>query len=285
MRLARPDEVTPAIAAIFEDAKDALGIPWVPEEIRALATFPVYLELVWPQLRPNLDQAGFAFSAAFIADRALDFARSFYEPTYTPDDIAAAIGADRSVLRQTLRALHYGAPQVMLIAGALLEALKFDAAGGKGRAGERDAEHSERMMRRAPVVVTEEEDATDDVAAVYRAVRSVTTLPYVPIEFRVIARWPAYLRMAWDDLEHVIPHPEYRMRRRSLSYYSAGGTHYFTHPVRLGRPALREAGMSDEAIAALQATLEVFATSTPAQLLHTVALEHAFNPREVEVER
>lgn len=283
MKFLEPGEVAPAIEAIFEDAKDALGVPWVPEEIRALAAFPNYLELAWPQLRPNLDQAGFAFSAAFIADRALDFARFFYEPTYTPDEIASAVGADRSILRQTLRALHYGAPQVMLIAGALLEALKFEQAGGKGRAGDRDTGLGERMMRRAPVVVVEEYESAGDVEDVYRSIRSVTTLPYVPIEFRAIARWPAYLRMAWDDLEHVITHPEYRLRRRSLSYYSAGGTHYFTHPVRLGRNALRDAGMSHGDIDELKGTLEVFATATPAQLLNTVALEHAFNPRDVEV--
>lgn len=285
MRLAGPGDVSPTIDAIFGDAKDALGIPWVPEEILALAAFPAYLELAWPQLRPNLDQAGFAFSAAFIADRALDFARSFYEPTYTPDEIASAVGADRSALRQTLRALHYGAPQVMLIAGALLEALKFEEAGGKGRAGERDAGQGDRMMRRAPVVVVIENDAGGDVSDAYRSIRAVTRLPYVPIEFRAIARWPAYLRMAWADLEHVITHPEYRLRRRSLSYYSAGGTHYFTKPVRLGKGSLRDAGMSDGQIDDLKATLEVFATSTPAQLLNTVALEHAFNPRDVEVGR
>ena len=285
VHLYAPDEVAPAVRAIFDDAKDALGIPWTPEVVRALAAYPAYLELAWPQLRPNLEQAGFAMSAAFIAERALDFVREMYEPTYTPAEIAQAVGADTEILRQTLRALHYGAPQVMLLGGALLEALKFPATGGKGRPGRRESGHGERLMRHAPVEVIDEVGAPARMAATYTAIRTTTTLPFVPVEFAAIARWPEYLELAWADVEHLIRHPSYRLRRRSLSYYAAGGTHYFATPVRLGPEALLDAGMDDDGIDALRALLRVFVAAGPAQLLNTCALEHACQPRASELRR
>jgi hypothetical protein len=283
VRLYAPTDVSSGIRAIFEDARDALGIPWVPEVVRALAAYPRYLELAWPQLRPNLDQAGFALSAAFIGDRALDFVREIYEPTYTPEEAHAV--TDAEPLRDTMRALHYGAPQVMLLSGALLEALKFPTAGGKGRPGAREGLHAERLMRHADCTEVEEGDASPAVAAVYADIRTVTAIPYVPVEFRAIARWPAYLEMAWGDIKHLVPHPAYRLRRRSLSYYAAGGTHYFTQPVRLGADALREAGLAAGDVEGLRELLQVFVAAGPAQLLNTVALEHALSPRPPEVSR
>jgi hypothetical protein len=285
IHLYREGGVSPGVRAIFEDSKDALGIPWVPEIVRALGACPAYLELAWPQLRPNLDQAGFAMSAAFIADRALDFIREIYEPTYGPDKVHEAVRGEVDELRSTIRALHYGAPQVMLIGGALLEAMKFPSAGGKGRPGSRDELHAERLMRRAGVEVIDEDEATPNVRAVYADIRLTTTLPFVPVEFSAIARWPAYLELAWDDLKLLIPHPSYRLRRRSLSYYAAGGTHYFTEPVRLGHDALLDAGMSEGVIEGVKTMLQAFVAAGPAQLLNTVALEHALHPRPPEVTR
>ena len=102
MRLYRNDEVPPTVALIFDEVRDVLGIPWTPSLFRALAAYPTYLELLWPQLRPNLDQAGFALSAAFIADRALDFVRDIYEPTYTPSEAVRAVESDEATLAETL---------------------------------------------------------------------------------------------------------------------------------------------------------------------------------------
>lgn len=285
VRLYSDSVLPPAVAATFADVREHLGIPWTPHLLRALAAHPAYLELIWPQLSPNVEQRGFAMSAAFIADRALDFIRDIYEPTYSPAEALAAVGDGERDLRQTLAALRYGLPQVMLLGGALLEALKFEKAGGKGRPGDRERTDDELAIRDYPVHLVADDEAPSAPASVYAEIREATGLPFVPCELQAVARWPDYLRLAWNDLRYLLPHPWYRRRRRSLSYYAAGGTHYLAIPVYIGRDSVERAGLGPADIEDLKSLLQLFAATLPGQLLNVVALQHALDPRPPEVTR
>jgi hypothetical protein len=90
--------------------------------------------------------------------------------------------------------------------------------------------------------------------------------------YQAVAAWPAYLEAAWQELQHLAAYPDFRRRGRGLYYYARSGARFLAEPLRANPQALREAGMTDEAIETARAALDRALPALAMMMMHVEAM-------------
>lgn len=260
----------------------ALRAPFVPQPFARLAACEGYLDVVWPQLAPSAETAGFLGSALYLADMALDAVTEAYEPVLSREALAASGAlppADAEALLAVLDAFHWVQPQALLIAAALAEAFDAPSVGGQGRAEPRATADRERTHLATPVRL-----APGDQPPL-PAIAAALQLDEAPPLYRALAAWPRALDAAWDELQHLAAYPPLRRRARALYYYARSSARFLAHPLAADADALRARGVGDDAIAAARATVEAALPELATLIVHCAALRAALGVTTREVVR
>lgn len=266
-------------AAILAEARRILHVPWTPDALRALAAHPAYLALVWRSLGPSMATGGFLGSARYVMEMARAAVREVYEPILTPETLRqrGLTDGDLAAAAAVLEAFSFVAPQLLLAVAALREAFDWEQVGGKGRPEPREVTEEERRMESLAAVPLADDEIDPALAPVLAHVQAVLHLPFVPDLYRALARWPALVREAWEELQHLPSYAPYRRRGRALVYYSLAGSKFLAVPLRANGAALREAGMAEGEIDAVRETTKTFLTLLSTLTLTTAALERALD--------
>jgi Halocarboxylic acid dehydrogenase DehI len=66
----------------------------------------------------------------------------------------------------------------------------------------------------------EENEVSPELRRIYAGIRADFDLPFVPTLFKVAAGIPEYLRLMWDDLEHVAGSREFHSASRALQEFA-----------------------------------------------------------------
>lgn len=246
----------------------ALRLPFAPAAVQALAAVEGYLELVWPQVAPSVETAGFLGSALYMADMALDAVEAAYEPLLSRDALRAAGLRDDELdaITAVLDVFHWGQPQQLLLLAALAEALDAPRVGGQGRleprvTSDRERAHLATRVAFAPV----EQAPLPEVAAVLQ-------LAAPPELYRAVACWPRYLDAGWEELQHLSAYPLFRQRGRALYYYARSSSRFLAQPLSASHEALRAAGLADAAVGAVQVALDAALPQLAMMMMHCCAM-------------
>ena len=277
---AETDETAPTRARpVAQQLAAGLGAPFVPAEVAQLARAEGFLEVVWPQLAPSVDTAGFLGSALYMADMALDAVEEVYEPTLSRASLlgGALSEADLDQLVAVLDVFHWALPQLLLLVAALAEAQRSPSVGGQGRPSPR--EPSAREAAHLATVV----DLASVAAGPLPEVAAELQLDAPPDLYRAVAVWPGYLEAAWDELQHLVAYPLFRQRGRGLYYYARSSARFLAVPLRADAAALREAGMAEHAIAEAHSAVERMLPALATMLMHCTAMRLGLGLREREV--
>jgi hypothetical protein len=263
--------VSVASQAAAEELAGALRLPFVPEVARALAGAGRYLELVWPQLAPSVETAGFVGSALYMADMALaavEATYAEYEPVLDRAALLAA-GLDEEALAAigaVLDVFQWGQPQQLLLCAALAEALDAPSVGGQGRAEPRGTTERERAHLATRVAFAAAEQP------LLVEVADTLQLAAAPELYRAVACWPVYLAVAWDELQHLAAYPLFRQRGRAIYFYARSSSRFLARPLRAGRAELRAAGLVEDELAAVQAALDAALLQLAMMMMHCCAM-------------
>lgn len=248
-----------ATTSLAVQAARALRAPFVPGPLAELARCGEYLALVWPQIAPSVETAGFLGSALYMADMALDAVEAVYQPILSRRSLldGALEARDLPRLEATLDVFHWYQPQLLLALSALAEGWDAPRVGGQGRPEPREDSVRERAHLETVV------DLALPAAGPLPEIALALQVDAPPDLYRAIAVWPGYLQVAWDELQHLVTYPLFRQRGRALYFYARSSTRFLATPIEVSRQALLVRGARehdlDRAKAVLDAALPVLA--------------------------
>lgn len=247
--------------AAYEDTKAVLGVPWMGVVTMAFSHYPTFWETLWQGLRPMCLTAEFATARAAL--RAVAEAEAQHLAPAPLGEALAARGyapRERAEIAALIEVFSDGnMPYVLIatLARLLLEGGSFGSAGGAGT--------PVAAPVRAPgrLVLLEPHHAEPATGALYADIRARLGLPFVNTDYRALARWPSYFRLAWEGLR---PHP-------GSPAHDAAQARIHAEALRLARDLPNPAGLTAERLHAASR-----ADADPAEVLAVVRLFHWLLP-------
>jgi hypothetical protein len=86
------------LAALYDELREALGLPFVNTDYRDFARWPSYFTLAWSDLKPRLSEAGYATRVECVHQTAIALAVSLPNASgITPDALRDAATSDASL--------------------------------------------------------------------------------------------------------------------------------------------------------------------------------------------
>lgn len=96
--LMEPHHADPATQAVFESVKEALGLPFVNTDYRALARWPSYFAAAWPDLEQIVRSPAYDQAVEDVHYKARDLTEALPNPTkLAPETMLQAASHDASV--------------------------------------------------------------------------------------------------------------------------------------------------------------------------------------------
>ncbi len=258
-----------------------LRTSFVPAQIAELSRCGDYLALVWPQLAPSLETAGFLGSALYMADMTLDAVEGVYQPILTRESLLAGAltTADLAQLEAVLDVFHWMQPQLLLVLAALAEGWDAPRVGGQGRPDPRESSAREREHLETVI------DFASLEAGPLRMVAETLQVDAVPDLYRAIAVWPGYLEVAWDELQHLVTYPLFRQRGRALYFYARSSSRFLAQPIEVSRATLIRRGASADDLDRAHAVLDASVPALATLMMHCSAMRVGLGLKAREVVR
>ncbi len=250
--------------AAYEDTKAVLGVPWMGVVTMAFSHYPQFWRTLWQGLRPV------CLSAEFAAAR--DRLRALAEAE------AAALGP--APLGPALAAAGYAPSEIAEIAGtievfsagnmpyALIATLVRHLMEGGSFGGGPATPAPLPVAPVAGLVLMEAHHAEPATRALYADIMARLGLPFVNTDYRALARWPSYFRLAWEGLR---PHPGTPAHEAALARIHAGAlglARDLPNPAGLSADTLRAAARADADEAEVLAVVRLFQWLIPGLLLN-----------------
>ncbi len=268
-------DATGELKEVYDDIRATLRVAWVAFACRVLATFPGYLPLAWRAAQPNF--------ATRYAEKAADDLRerSLLGGPNPPDPRPRLreMGWDEARIdkvRHTLDILNYGNPKYLLLITAWSEAIQERFSGGSDLSSEDAAPIPHGLPEGVePLQLVEPNDASPEIQRLFKRVTDLHFHHGASSDYRVLANWPDYLRLALDGaLEPVVRTEEYDATARELLFRARELVRGFPTPAGVGRDAL--AGSPQE-IAGLTGLLFMYQRFISDVTIDMIRLKQAFD--------
>jgi hypothetical protein len=277
---AEHEDVTGDLKEIYDDIQATLRVGWVAFACRVLATFPSYLPLAWRAAQPNF--------ATRYAERSADAlrGRSLLPGPNPPDPRLRLreLGWDDArvdAVRHALNVLNYGNPKYLLLITAWSEAIQERPSGGAELSPENAAPIPHGLPEGvAPLQLVDQDTAAPEVQALFKRATDLHFHHGASSDYRVLANWPDYLRLALDEaLESVVRTEEYDGVARTLLVQARELVRGFPTPAGIGRSALADS-CSPLEIAGLTGLLFMYQRFICDVTIDMIRLKQAFDGPE-----
>jgi len=256
----------------YEDIKATLRVPYVGSVFRALAVYPDYLLMGWRALKPNAQTLFFERFADDIRARAAE-AVSTWESTLWPPR--------EGETKRIIRVLHYAVPKQFLAT----EALRSATNGQQPMLAQLPPAEKRQIAPGIPQDA-EELDLPDPYLLDDRAqpvlddmVRTLG-LPFADGDYRILAQWPDYLLSAWQVWRPNLESSPYRLLERDLRRLAGEALSTLPFRMEIYPHALRHAGLSEQQLDGVRATLDSFSRALPGLVAHSAFLRIAADGKE-----
>lgn len=230
----RKAEAPPEARALLEEVQDTLGLPWLPFPWAAYARRPAVLKLFWRGLKELSANDLFLRESLALAATAHLGVAAWYRPA---GGVHLSGSSGEPTLARELDAFEYGFPQLLIQQTALARLLGGHGVGGAGKAVARRPS----PFRHPEIDYPEWEELEPSVQELVRHVRQAWSLPQAVPEALALAKWPAFLEPAWDDLKSWRLRPEYRALKRRLADLGEEALERLRPPAALPAEELRRA--------------------------------------------
>jgi hypothetical protein len=250
------------LSAVYRDLKTTLGVPWVGVVTQAFAHHRPFFLDAWRQFRPTAASAFFHEASDGLRRLAWDdVAAAFDVPSQRPALEANGYSArEIEQIRDLLDLFDHGNPKYLILATVI----RASVVEGRRLGPAEGAAHSDRAARGAvadvggiPVMI-EEHHAFGDLRALYADIKSTLNLPFVNSDYKAMARWPSYLKQAWESLKPRLTDPAYGRARERLHARAVEIAAALPFPFAIDAGAARALGMTDREIEELARTAGLF---------------------------
>jgi hypothetical protein len=267
-----PDDAR--VSSLFAEIKNSLGVPYVGLLFRAYGMHPAFLELIWQQIRPAVADAQFFAMSDRLRASAYTRVYSYFS---VPDfcargrEMRLSSGALEE-LRSTVDLIYYHNSLQLLLAAVALQA--FDRPVGRASPSPQAADHPVFAAR--PVLI-DEAAATPRILNIYDEIKRVLGAPIVNTDFRAFARFPEFLEEYWAVLRPMIASPMFSESQFGMQDTALASARDFPAPVDLRKERLENAGVDDDAIAAVIRATELFVKIFSSGLLNLAIAKIGFD--------
>ena len=280
LRLVREQEAPPETRAIYEELKEAVGLPYVSVVLQSYASFPHFLPLFWQRFQPVLQHPRFFELCDRLRAEAYTRAHNYF---YLPD-LASSLqslnfseGA-REELKDTTEQFYYAHPLFLILVVAQQQA--FDGQVGTTVPPSGPTEHP--RFDRKPVLV-DDESATPGTNKIFEEMKREFDVPLVSNEFRALARWPDFLRKYWSLLHPLLSSPLYQECQYGVRETAWSLARELPGPIELTVAQMAEAGMNEDDIASVVRLTQAFTRALSGSILNNaiakIGLEGGNRPR------
>jgi hypothetical protein len=243
MHLIRESEANASIAKVYSDIKSTLSLPQVPLFFQMCAASEPFLPQFWEAVKPVVRTRVFITAAQRLRSDAYTRMYNYFGIPAAPDGFGALSPAE---LAAALELFHYQGGVLLLLLSLAAEA--FDNPMGQDLASREEG--SPQPFSFAPMLV-EEEAAAPGTRKVLDEIRRQYGLGVVPLEFRALAVWPAFLHQHWQFWKQIAPSPILAACQHQLLLHSIELAHTLPGPVELSSASLRQSGMNEEEFAGI----------------------------------
>lgn len=263
-------DAPPEARRIFEQARVAFDIPFVPTVFKVAAGLPEYLHGMWSDLREVAESREFAAAADGLSESMRSAVVSGGWSFSDQERVLAAqkfSAADTQVMAGVAGTFLRAMPRLMLFTRLMQRGY---CGGQKGRTSPRRTVSA--FSRLVTLHIPNERDASLRAWLIYSEIRRTTGARYVPSLFRAISPYPSYLGALWVDMRRLFADPSFvRVRdeiaRRSVALLSG-------LPVKDHRATI--SGVSQQDWQEIEQTVDGFARLTPQYALGAFVWRRSF---------
>lgn len=195
-------QATGKLAEVYDDIHNTLRVPWVAFGIRVMSQFDQFVPQAWAALQPQI-------STLYAEEGANKVREASIIPGPAPADPTPKLlqlgwtSADIDELKAALDALNYGNPKYLILISAWNEAWHQRDAGGltnKPLEGSKAKFLPYGLPEGVKKFKLLDEDEVDDrTQRVLRDIRDASLHHGPASDYRVLAKWPDYLEIAFED--------------------------------------------------------------------------------------
>lgn len=255
LKVVRESEVQGRIAEIYQEVKQALGVPQVNVVFQAYALYPRFLERLWEAAKPIVCcQEFFDLGERIGAEAYTRMHNYFVIPDLCAEITDQGLSADaRQELTVMVELFHYNNPLLLLLTAAQLQA--FETRIGRSGRSSNPADHP--VFTEKPVLI-EEDGAPPAIRRIYDDIRRTFGLPMVNTDYRAFARWPDFLESYWPVLKGIAQSPVYQESQQGMRESAWNLVRELPAPLDLTASQLIDDGLSDDEVSDLFRITELF---------------------------
>ncbi|TDX22144.1 halocarboxylic acid dehydrogenase DehI [Modicisalibacter xianhensis] len=196
-----PEHASPRIQSLYDSIQKTLRVPFTNFFFRVLANWPDELEAVWHAMAPGIG----TYEFEQVADELRKVAVPDM-PIQSAEKDWSRLGALEEIQAFT-DSIHYVLPKLVLITTS------FDL--GLVPSGKRELPHVIASGTHA-VPMRNEQDAPDEVKAVFEEIRALHGHPDVASYYRGIGQWPGFLTEIWPEVKVHIESEAYQAHKDDI---------------------------------------------------------------------
>lgn len=240
---------------IYEEVKQALGLPHVNVMCQVYGGFPQFLNLHWETFKPVVEtRRFFELAERLRADAYTRMHNYFAIPNLGEalNELHFSEGASKE-LTDVIDLFQYSNPLLLLLATAQMQS--FEGAIGDSSAAREQAAHPVFGLR--PILI-HEETAPAHVKKIYEEIKRTFSMPVVSMDCRAMARWPDFLRAYSDALKNVVDSPLYHQCQNGIRETAWALTRELPGPIELSVSTLEETGVDESDISSIVRISDMF---------------------------
>lgn len=253
LKLVNESEAPPRTRQVFDEIRNALGLPVVPKLYQAYAAFPEFLQLHWQAFRPAFEARHFFLLGARLAAESYTRAHNYFELRSLASRDLLSDSVAPLPLGQVLDYYQYLDPLLLLVAATQMQA--FEGPIGQQPEVPQPAQHP--CFPLAPQLLGDS-DATTAVHRIWDERRRMLELAFISDEHRALACWPRFYGEYWLVLKDLVRLPLYTDSQLRVGESAWSLTREMPAKVDLGIQELLDAGLDDEQVSSLVRINEAF---------------------------
>lgn len=245
LSLVREADASGRTLEIYQEIKQALGIPQVNAVFQAYGAYPRFLDLMWKLLRPAVDTREFFQCANRLRAEAYTRVHNYFA---VPDlcspirQIHFSTGAQHE-LTHAVDLFHYTDPLLLLIAAVQFQA--FEDGPAHVRVAKASADHPVFTEK---LVMLTEEAAPSPTRKIYDDIKRTLGVTSINADFQAFARWPDFLGFYWNALKPVVSSPLYGEHKHALRESALAFANDLPNAPQLSVEHMKHSRLTDEEI-------------------------------------
>ena len=248
---------------IFEEIKQALGVPYVSTFFQALASFPQFLDLFWNATKPVVSTQEFFSFSDRVGAEAYTRVHNYFSLPSPQNEPEALFGSDGAALHQVIDLYQHSSPVMLLICAALVQ--EFE---NPGREAQQGTPSSLQQKFSGVSLIAEEDAAPAASRRLFEDIKRTLNTPFLSSCYLNLGQSPELLKRYWESLKPLLRTPAYEQHRLAILESALSLAAELPEPLQLSVSQMEEAGVRFDDIHRIAQVAELFLDVLSRQVLN-----------------